>query len=351
MKLAILSRWNTACGVSLHAGLVGREWVKNGHNLTVFAPDNIRPVGKDEEYVVRCFSDEGDNLETFFHPEPLLDTDYEILVVERVEWVPLEPLKKIFSEIKKKANIVYVVHERRLPANPLFYEFDWDAIVCFDQRYKGQWLKRFDENKIHIIPYPTGHLQKEDKRRARIELDLPLDKRIVLSLDWAPELHIFPVLPALQKLNESFPFLYLVLADPKYIEIDIQPLKAHKFIELRHELAKMDRIYTYLHASDVCLIHKQKKEVRKGEAVVSSSILMCMGALTPIITSDTDFVWFFDKEVMKYSNNDELRGLLINVFKGNEIVNKILTASEEYVIKHSPEIIAQEFIELFDKLS
>jgi len=151
MKIAILSRWNTACGVSLHAELIGREWVKNGHNLTVFAPNNIRPIGEDEGYVVRCFSDEGDHTETFFNPEPFLDTDYEILVVERVEWVPLEPLKRIFSEMKKKARIVYVVHERRCPTNPLFYEFNWDNVVCFDQRYREEWVKRFDEDKIGSI--------------------------------------------------------------------------------------------------------------------------------------------------------------------------------------------------------
>lgn len=95
MKIAILSRWNTACGVSLHAELIGREFVENGHNLTVFAPSNIRPVGKDEHYVVRCFSDEGDPIETFFYPEPFLDTDYEILVAERVGHVPLEPIRCI----------------------------------------------------------------------------------------------------------------------------------------------------------------------------------------------------------------------------------------------------------------
>ena len=141
MKIAILSRWNTACGVSFHAESVGREWVQNGHKLTVLAPNNIRPVAGDEEYVIRCFSDEGDHTQTFFHPEPFLDIDYEVLVVERVEWVPLEPLKQIFPEIRKKAKVVYVVQERKLPTNPLFYEFEWDAIVCFDERYKQQWLR------------------------------------------------------------------------------------------------------------------------------------------------------------------------------------------------------------------
>ena len=66
MKIGMLSRWNTACGVSLHAELIGREWIKMGHSLTVFAPNNIRPVKEDEEYVIRCYSDEGDHKKTFF---------------------------------------------------------------------------------------------------------------------------------------------------------------------------------------------------------------------------------------------------------------------------------------------
>lgn len=350
MKLAILSRWNTACGVLLHAELIAREWIKNNHNLKVFAPNNIRPIGKDEEYVIRCFSDEGNHVESFFHPEPFLDSDYDILVVERLEWVPLEPLKNIFAMIKKKAKIVYVVLERKLPTNPLFYEFNWDSIVCFDKRYKKQWSKSFDEKKIHIIPYPTGSLQKGNKQKARKELNLPQDKKIVFSFGWAPELHIFPILPTLQKLNKNLPFLYLVLADPKYIAADIQPLKDHKFIELRHELASNDQIYKYLHASDAYLIHKQKEEVLPGEAVVHSSILMCIGTPTPIITSNTEFVWFLNKELMKYSNNDELHQFLIEIFNRNESVNQVLKASEEYVINHSPRKIAGEFIKLFYNL-
>ncbi len=300
--------------------------------------------------MIRCFGDEGDHRETFFHPEPFLDADYDVLVVQRVEWAPLEPLKRIFSEIEKKAKIVYVVHERRLQADPLFYEFHWDAIVCFDKRYRAQWVRRFDDDNVHLIPYPTGHLQRGDKEKARRELHLPFDRRIVLSFGWAPELHVFPVLPALEKLNKRLPFLYLVLAHPQYIQADIQPLERHAFIELRHELATIDRIYAYLHASDAFLMHKEKEEVQPGEAVVPSSILMCMGALTPTVTADTEFVWFFDKEVMKYSNEDELSQLLINAFNKDESVGTVLKSSEEYVVDHSPGRIAGEFIKLFGKL-
>ena len=57
----MLSRWNTACGVSLHAELVGREWVKMGHKLTVFAPKSIRPVGEDEGLRNPMLFNEGDD--------------------------------------------------------------------------------------------------------------------------------------------------------------------------------------------------------------------------------------------------------------------------------------------------
>jgi len=113
----------------------------------------------------------------------------------------------------------------------------------------------------------------------------------------------------------------------------------------------MERIYTYLHASDAYLIHKQVEEVRQGEAVVPSAILMCLGVSTPIITSATEFVWFMEKEIMKYSTENELRKLLIQVFEGNKMVEKTLKAAEKYAVKHSPQRAAREFLRLFASLS
>ena len=51
---------------------------------------------------------------------------------------------------------------------------------------------------------------------------------------------------------------------------------------------------------------------------------MCLGVSTPIITSNTEFSWFLNEEVMKYSSDDELCNLLIDVFEGGGIVNTTL---------------------------
>ena len=61
MKIAMVSAWNEDSGASIHAELIGREWVKMGHDLKVFSFftydfHGTAIVGKDEDYVVRCFT-------------------------------------------------------------------------------------------------------------------------------------------------------------------------------------------------------------------------------------------------------------------------------------------------------
>ena len=346
MRIGMLSRWNAACGVSLHAELIGREWVKMGHRLTVFAPKNIRPVGEDEEYVIRCFSDEGDGEgRPFLNPEPFLTEDYEIFVAQRIEWAPLKLLKEIFPEIRRRAKTVYVIHERKPPTNPLFHEFEWDAIVCFDHRYRRTW-SRIYPGKLRIIPYPVPRIRRGDKLSARKKLGLPLDKKIILSYGWAPELHINPVIPYLEEVAEKHDFIYLIIADPEALN----KLKRRRFMLIRSERPTLEKLYTYLHASDLCLIHKQPEEVREGEVVISSSVLMCLGALTPILTSDTEFVSTLDREVIKYRDLEELKAILLKILKEEYDLKETLEAAEKYAIENSQTRIAEKFIKLFEEL-
>ena len=37
MNIGMMSAWNQDSGVSVHAELIGREWVKMGHRLSVFS--------------------------------------------------------------------------------------------------------------------------------------------------------------------------------------------------------------------------------------------------------------------------------------------------------------------------
>ena len=137
-------------GLPFTRNLVGRAWVKLGHQLRVFSaqkhPDARPTFQKDEDFVIRHFSvDEVIPVtrSTYFDPSRLLNEEYEVFVAQNVERLPAQRLLEVFPEIKKRAVTIQVVHEGKAPEDPLYYKFDWDAIVCFDQRYKD-YLVKFD---------------------------------------------------------------------------------------------------------------------------------------------------------------------------------------------------------------
>ena len=90
--------------------------------------------------------------------------------------------------------------------------------------------------------------------------------------------------------------------------------------------------------------------VREGEIVVSSSVLMCLGALTPILTSDTEFVSTLDRKVIKYRNLEELKVTLLKILKEEYDLKETIKAAEKYAIENSQKRIAERFIRLFEEL-
>ncbi len=62
MKIGMMSLWNAANGASVHAELVGRAWMRAGHQLRVFSakehPDSRSIPKKNDDLVVRHFSDQ-----------------------------------------------------------------------------------------------------------------------------------------------------------------------------------------------------------------------------------------------------------------------------------------------------
>jgi hypothetical protein len=88
MKIAMMSRWNATCGISAHAKLVGREWVKK-HDLTVFAPTlesatdwHHNPIEKgDEVFVIRGYEQPESMGKTGWIDERLWKEDYDVLTL------------------------------------------------------------------------------------------------------------------------------------------------------------------------------------------------------------------------------------------------------------------------------
>lgn len=351
MKIGMMCLWNAANGPSIHAELVGRAWVRLGHQLRVFSAKNhpdARPTfQKDEDFVIRHFSvDEVVPVTraTYFDPSPLLNEEYDVFVTQNGERLPAERLLEVFSKIKEKAVTVQVVHEGKAPEDPLYYKFDWDSLVCFDQRYKDYLVKSFPAEKIHMIPYPYHPLDLADKGEARKKLGLPLDEKIVFSFGFRPE-DILAVLPALKQVTKEYPLRYVIIANP---ESDVDELreakKKYDFMDLQVRPLPFDELYTYLHASDALLTHRESSQ--KYKAVVSSSVCQVLGSGCPILFHASNYVELHGHEIVKYRDFEDMKTKLIDLFHGKFDRSRI----EAFLEDHNAERIAIRFLELFEEL-
>ena len=348
MKMVMMSRWNIPCGVSLHAELVGRAWVEIGHDLRVLAPVEWEgyQCDKDEAYVKRCYrlpkSDRKEGY--FFDPKPFLETEADVFVVQNLEILPMEDLLKIYSSIKEKSRTVFVVHEGKPPRDPVFYRFEWDAIVCFDERYKKVLKEIYPEEKIFTIPYPCHPIAHGDKREARQKLGLPLDKKIIFNYGIGVYRHLH-LLPTISRLNLEYPLILLTLTHIEdWYNLFDAVRDRYPFIDLRKGDIPIKDLYTYLHAADALLVHKDSAEA----IVVPSTAYLCLGAGCPILAYDTNFFETFDQEVLKYS---DLGATLKEVLEGSKRVKSTLNTAEQFVRMNSSSVIAGKFVRLFDSFS
>ena len=343
----MISHWNTADGASIHAELVGRAWVKAGHQLRVFSsrtyPNSRRTPQRDENFVIRHFSvDEITPVTraTWFDTEPMLHGNYEIFVAQNVERLPTRELLDIFSKIKKKAGTIQVVHEGLPSRDPLFYKLDWDAIVCFDERYKEYLVDYFPVELIHIIPFPCYPLRLGDKVDARLKLGLPLNKKILFSFGFRSK-DIMRVLPSLDELAEELDLKYLIVANPGgEIEQLQEALKRYDFVNLRISALHLDELYTYLHASDVLLIHKESSMYK---AVLSSMVLQTLGSGCPILIHDSNYVEHHGDEITKYGDFDDMKAKIRTIFQAKADI----TAVAAFIDAHNADVVAQRFVDLF----
>jgi len=357
MKIGMMSRWNTPCGVSMHAELVGRAWIRMGHRVKVLAPKEWgKPLTReDESYVTRCYRlnypINGKETGWFFNKAPFLD-NFDVFIVQNLERMPMEDLLLVFPKIRENAKTVLIIHEGSAPKNVNFYKFKFDAIVCFDERYKNKFLQKiFPGEKIHIIPYPCHPLKKGDKEKARKILSLPLNKKIIFNygLDVFRHLHL---LPTLERLSKRYPLVFLTLTeDQDWYNLFEAAKKRYNFIELRRGPISMDLLYTYLHASDALIFHKGPVQ----SVVVSSTIYTCLGSGCPILAYDTNFIENFNEEIIRYKilyeeYGKDLSRKLEDVFEKRENVRLTLKKAEEFVKKNSSYEVGKRFIELFEFL-
>lgn len=344
MKIAMLTRWNATCGISMHAELVAKEWIKN-HDLTVFAPtsESARDwhhqiVEKpDEDYVIRGYEQPTTLSESGWIDDRLWKEDYDILIVQGLALMPIQTLLKIWKKIKAKK--ILVVHEGKLPTYEGFYKCEFDSIVCFDNRYKSMLLRRYPPDKIHIIPYPCHPVVKSNNVPARKKSSISKEKIILFSFGRQPLEEYRDYLKVINELKGRYEVKYVVLrSDHKWNQKELPG-----FLDLKMGAPPTEKIYEYLQVADIHLIPKSPTD----SVVVSSTVFQCLGALTPIVVPNTKHFELLEREVVKYNNREELREGIIKLITDEDFRENVLNSAEKYVNNNSSEKVAEMFIKLF----
>jgi glycosyltransferase involved in cell wall biosynthesis len=273
-------------------------------------------------------------------------SDFDVFLVEGLNMMPMKKLMEVWNQIRHRAKTLLVIHEAYAPSDPIFKHFEFDAIICFDERYKKAFLDSlYPSSKIHVIPYPCHPLKKGNKLKARKELGLPPNKKIIFSYGLGVFRNIH-LLPMMKRLSDKLPILFLLVTEIENWYQLFEILKSrYNFIDLRKSCLPTENIYKYLHASDLLLIHRDWKQ----GVVLSSTIRMCLGSLCPILVQDTNFVEDLNGEVIKYRTAD-LDQKLENLLAGRANIRDGLDKAERFVKRYSSEVIAKDFLNLFNQL-
>ena len=359
MRIAIMSPWNDACGVALHAELIGRAFLELSHDIVVFGAKDERVKGRipldveDEPFVYRNWEmyrygwriRDDNELNLYFDEKPLLEENYDAFIIEKPTLSPLGKLLKIFNEIRSKATTIAVMHEGEPIINENFMKLNFDAYTIFDKRFLNILGNILPSDKTFIIPYPCHPIKTGDRKKAREKLDLPLDKKIVLVFGIRIK-NLFDILPVLERLSNEYDLLLLIIAKEKEnAEAGRRIADKYEWAEFRYGAPPTSVIYDYLHASDAVLFHRGPANY----IPVSSAVHQTLGALTPIICPDNNFFETFNKEVLKYRSLTELEERLREVFEHQPVVNEVIRNAKEFVRKHEARKIAEMYLKLIEE--
>ncbi len=359
MRIAIMSRWNATCGVSLHAELIGRRFVRLGHEVIVFAPTlesanrdwHHKPIEiRDEPWVYRVYEE----TEEYDYPyggridfKTVLREDYDVFIVEGYQRFPIYEFKKIVNEVKRKAPLVLVVHVGYVRDLDPYMEINWDAIVVFDKRYANEMIALYGKNALEktiIIPYPFAVIDGARPYRP----DFAKDKVLFITYGRQPLFEYYDYLQALRRLSMKYDIVYWIIRSDTQL-----PFKDSWIIQWKKR-PDIKTLYSYVMGSDIHLLPKSDTRA----VVVSSTIAQILYSGTPTVVPNTRYFETIPVDENGFGPVVEYEiGNIIDLYKKLELLiedrdirRKVSMSARKFALSYSDRIIARKFISLFEEL-
>jgi hypothetical protein len=155
-----------------------------------------------------------------FNFNPLLDAiekeGYNIFLAEDLGMLPMKELLEVFPRIKKKAKTILLNHDNEpKPNDSIFWKFNWDAFLPSQSEFM---VKHYLAEKVYLTSFPCYPVLHIDREKACRGLNLPADKKIILTFGEYDFVDPFNVL---YRLREEDPSIYLVALVPQYLPVII----------------------------------------------------------------------------------------------------------------------------------
>jgi len=335
MRIGLLGRWNATCGVSLHAELVGRELLKRGHKLTVFAPLpesagrwwHHRLIREDEGFVRRVYTElspEGE--EGHLEPDAVLREDPDLLLVESYEKLPYRDVEQLVVRLREKGvPSLAVIHESR-PEDLGYRDLSaFATVLVFDRRYVVEVLGEKAEGvRLEVLPYPC--LPVREGKRAFGE-----DGRVVFfSFGRQPAEEYREYISVLRRLRKDYPrIVYRVVRAAEPLGV------GESWILEERRLLDTEEIYSLLHSSDVHLLPKG----RTGRVVVSSTLYQTLGSLCVTVAPLSRFFETLpqgeDAPLILYRDEEDLESRLRTLMESPALRERIRENARRFVEANS----------------
>ena len=283
MRIAIVSRWNATCGISLHAELLGRTWRSMGIEVDVYAPTvetasmdwHHRVLGRDEPWVHRVYDEVWAGTQRFDY-RPILEGGYDVVLVEAYRGLPLKPLAELVERLRGRSLRVAVIHEGDVEGVEPFLKMGFDLYIVFDERFVNELFGPYKGRvRVAIVPYPCAEPPQVDPFRPR----WAHGRILFFSFGRQPVEEYRPFIEALDRLSGSYDFVYWVVRSDGKLGYERPWL-----VETRRRLS-LEEIYSMLRGADVHLLPKGNTR----RVVVSSTLYQVIGSLTPTVVPDTRY--------------------------------------------------------------
>jgi len=360
LKIAIVTTWNIACGIYIHSWLLMKGFQELNHKVKIFAPTRdvcsswYRLDTRDEEFVVRNWEmcRYGDKIldpsNKYMDFEPFREFDPDLIIVEKPSITPLNKLLSLLRELSDAYRLA-IIHEGRKIKNKLFYQQPFDNIVVFDKRY----LKIFEnvnylrKPRISIIGYPYHPIKIKNGKTIRNLLGLDNNHYSIILLYGMRTASITEIIDTLQLINKSQPIKVLIVSrDPTTKKIYKMLQREPSIFLLKEEAPPIDRLYDYLNASDVILLHRPKSKSKY--IAVSSSVHLIAGSLKPIVVPDTIYFEPYKKIVLKYRNLNEFVKNILIALQENKKIEELKENIRCKVVENTPSRVTKQILELIE---